>query len=42
MYFRGFPVDTSVSVEETEKELIEFFSTFGEVSNLKLMLAKKP
>ena len=41
LYFRGFPVDTSVSVESTEKELVDFFTTFGEVSNLKLMLAKK-
>ena len=42
LYFRGFPVDSSVSVEETEKELTEFFATFGEVSNIKLMLARKP
>ena len=42
LYFRGFPVDSAVSVAETEKELVDFFSTFGEVSNLKLMLARKP
>lgn len=42
LYFRGFPVDSSVSVTDTEEELKKFFETFGEVSNLKLMLAKKP
>ena len=42
LYFRGFPVDSAISSKETEKELIEFFSTFGEVNSLKLMLAKKP
>ena len=42
LYFRGFPVDTAVSRESTEKELKEFFATFGEVSNVKLMLARKP
>ena len=42
LYFRGFPVDSAVSVKDTERELNEFFSTFGEVNNIKLMLAKKP
>ena len=42
LYFRGFPVDSSVSNKITERELHEFFTQFGEVSNLKLMLAKKP
>lgn len=42
LYFRGFPVDSSVSRADTETELKEFFMTFGEVSNLKLMLARKP
>ena len=42
LYFRGFPVDTSVSVTSTEKELVDFFTTFGEVSNLRLMLARRP
>ena len=42
LYFRGFPVDSSVSNTITERELHEFFTQFGEVSNLKLMLAKKP
>lgn len=42
LYFRGFPVDPAVSSEDTEKELVDFFTTFGEVSNLKLMLARKP
>ena len=42
MYFRGFPVDPTVSTKDTEKELTDFFSTFGEVSNIKLMLTKKP
>ena len=31
-----------MSISSTEKELSDFFSTFGEVSNLKLMLARKP
>jgi len=42
LYFRGFPVDSSVSKADTETELRDFFSTFGDVSNIKLMLAKKP
>ena len=42
LYFRGFPVDTSVSVQSTEKELLDFFSTFGDVSNIRLMLARRP
>ena len=42
LYFRGFPVDSSVSNTVTERELQEFFTQFGEVSNLRLMLAKKP
>jgi len=41
LYFRGFPVDSSVSIESTEKELVEFFTTFGEVANLKLMVTKR-
>ena len=41
LYFRGFPVDTSVSIESTEKELTEFFTTFGEVANLKLMVTRR-
>ena len=41
LYFRGFPVDPSVTSEETQKELTDFFKTFGEVSNLRLMIAKK-
>ena len=42
LYFRGFPVDAGVPVKDTERELIDYFREFGEVSNLKLMLARKP
>ena len=37
LYFRGFPIDAGVSIKDTENELKEFFSSFGEVSNIKLM-----
>jgi RNA recognition motif-containing protein len=36
LYFKGFPNDTSVSREDLERELAEFFGKFGEVKNLKL------
>lgn len=42
LYFRGFPIDSSVSVKDTEQELVEFFKSFGEVTNLKLMQTRKP
>ena len=42
LYFRGFPIDPSVSVKETEVELVEFFKSFGTVTNLKLMQARRP
>ena len=35
-------MDPTVSIEDTKQELIDFFGTFGDVSNLKLMLARKP
>ena len=41
LYFRGFPVDPLVSVQETENELAEFFKIFGEVTNVKLMRGKR-
>lgn len=41
LYFRGFPLDPAVSVEDTEKELFKFFSTFGDVMNVKLMKNRK-
>ncbi len=34
-------MDPSVTPEETQKELMDFFKTFGEVSNVRLMVAKK-
>lgn len=42
LYFRGFPLDPATSIEDTEQELREFFTRFGEVSNIKLMQARKP
>ena len=37
LYFRGFPLDPAEPIEATEKDLFKFFSTFGEVMNVKLM-----
>ena len=42
LYFRGFPIDPAVSVQDTEAELVEFFKSFGTVTNLKLMQARRP
>ena len=42
LYFRGFPIDPTVSVKDTENELVEFFKSFGTVTNLKLMQARRP
>jgi RNA recognition motif-containing protein len=41
LYFRGFPLDRSQSVEETEAELKKFFKEFGEVLSVKLMKSVK-
>ena len=41
LYFRGFPVDPTVSVQDTESELAEFFKIFGDVTNVKLMRGKR-
>ena len=35
-------MDSTVSIADTERELADFFQSFGEVSNLKLMQARKP
>lgn len=40
LYFRGFPLDPAESIEATEKDLFKFFSTYGEVMNVKLMKNK--
>ena len=40
LYFRGFPLDPAESIETTEKDLFKFFSTYGEVMNVKLMKNK--
>jgi len=42
LYFRGFPIDPTVSVKDTETELVEFFKSFGTVTNLKLMQSRRP
>lgn len=41
IYFRGFPMSPDTDIEETQKELAQFFGSFGEVTNVKLMKARK-
>lgn len=37
LYFKGFPVDGSCSIQELTKELEEYFAKFGPLQTLKLM-----
>ena len=40
LYFRGFPVESDQDVEKIEQDLKSWFSAFGKVQNVKLMLAR--
>jgi hypothetical protein len=37
LYFKGFPTDGTLSIEDLSQELKTFFSKFGDVKSLKLM-----
>jgi hypothetical protein len=37
LYFKGFPVDGTSTVDELTKDLETHFSKFGEIKTLKLM-----
>lgn len=40
LYFRGFPVESDQDVEKVQEDLKSWFSAFGKVQNVKLMLAR--